>query len=105
MNKQYGRADLARIAAKDMADRGLTAEFSTSALNQLAAFEKPSQEFVAGVRDANIRNLSSLLWCSIDNEESRDLDQLTVCERLPNGALKVMVAIADVDTLVKRFTH
>ncbi len=102
MNKQYGRADLARIAAKDMADRGLTAEFSTSALNQLAAFEKPSQEFVADIRDANIRNLSSLLWCSIDNEESRDLDQLTVCERLPNGALKVMVAIADVDTLVKK---
>jgi exoribonuclease R len=63
MNKQYGRADLARIAAKDMADRGLTAEFSTS----------------------------------IDNEASRDLDQLTVCERLPNGALKVMVAIADVE--------
>jgi exoribonuclease R len=63
MNKQYGRADLARIAAKDMADRGLTAEFSTS----------------------------------IDNETSRDLDQLTVCERLPNGALKVMVAIADVE--------
>lgn len=54
MNKQYGRADLARIAAKDMANRGLTAEFSTS----------------------------------IDNEESRDLDQLTVCEHLPNGALK-----------------
>lgn len=102
MNKQYGRADLARIAAKDMADRGLTAEFSTSALNQLAAFEKLSQEFVADIRDANIRNLSSLLWCSIDNEESRDLDQLTVCERLPNGALKVMVAIADVDTLVKK---
>ena len=64
MNKQYGRADLARIAAKDMADRGLTAEFSTSI---------------------------------DDNEESRDLEQRTVCERLPNGALKVMVAIADVE--------
>ena len=102
MNKQYGRADLARIAAKDMVDRGLTAEFSTSALNQLATFEKPSQEFAADIRDTNIRNLSSLLWCSIDNEESRDLDQLTVCERLPNGAVKVMVAIADVDTLVKK---
>ncbi len=89
MNKQYGRADLARIAAKDMADRGLTTEFSTSALKQLAAFEKPSQEFVAGIRDANIGNLSSLLWCSIDNEKSRDLDQLTVCERLPIGVRAV----------------
>ena len=97
MNKQYGRADLARIAAKAMVDRGLTAEFSNSALDQLAAFDKPSQESAADIRD-----LRSLLWCSIDNEESRDLDQLSVCEVLPNGAVKILVAIADVDTLVKK---
>jgi exoribonuclease II len=97
MNKQYGRADLARIAAKAMVDRGLTAEFSSSALDQLAAFDKPSQESAADIRD-----LRSLLWCSIDNEESRDLDQLSVCDVLPNGAVKILVAIADVDTLVKK---
>lgn len=97
MNKQYGRADLARIAAKAMVDRGLTAEFSSSALDQLAAFDKPSQETATDIRD-----LRSLLWCSIDNEESRDLDQLSVCDVLPNGAVKILVAIADVDTLVKK---
>jgi exoribonuclease-2 len=97
MNKQYGRADLARIAAKDMVDRGLTAEFSTASLKQLATFDKPSQESAPDIRD-----LRSFLWCSIDNEESRDLDQLTVCEYLTNGTVKVLVAIADVDTLVKK---
>ncbi|MEY4537136.1 MAG: hypothetical protein RL171_1287 [Pseudomonadota bacterium] len=97
MNKQYGRADLARIAAKAMVDRGLVAEFSTASLNQLAAFDGSHQESAPDIRD-----LRALLWCSIDNEESRDLDQLTVCERLPNGAVKVLVAIADVDTLVKK---
>jgi exoribonuclease-2 len=97
MNKQYGRADLARIAAKAMVDRGLAAEFSSTALDQLAAFDKSKQE-----GDADIRDLRSLLWCSIDNEESRDLDQLTVCELLPNGVIKVLVGIADVDTLVKK---
>ena len=97
MNKQYGRADLARIAAKAMVDRGLAAEFSTNAIDQLAGLEKPSEEVASDIRD-----LRQLLWCSIDNEESRDLDQLTVCEILQNGAIKVLVAIADVDTLVKK---
>ena len=97
MNKQYGRADLARIAAKAMVDRGLAAEFSSNAIDQLAGLEKLSKEVASDIRD-----LRQLLWCSIDNEESRDLDQLTVCEILQNGAIKVLVAIADVDTLVKK---
>ena len=97
MNKQYGRADLARIAAKAMVDRGLAAEFSSNAIDQLASLEKLSKEVASDIRD-----LRQLLWCSIDNEESRDLDQLTVCEILQNGAIKVLVAIADVDTLVKK---
>jgi exoribonuclease II len=97
MNKHYGRTDLARIAAKAMVDRGLAAEFSTAALDQLSDINKPSQESAADIRD-----LRQLLWCSIDNEESRDLDQLSVCEVLPNGGVKILVAIADVDTLVKK---
>ena len=49
----------------------------------------------------SICDLRQLLWCSIDNDQSMDLDQLTVAERLPAGAVKVLVAIADVDALVK----
>lgn len=97
MNKQYGRKDLARIAAKAMVDRGLVAAFSSESLNQLASLDTQKQE-----TSPEIKDLRHLLWCSIDNEESRDLDQLSVCEVLPNGTVKVMVAIADVDTLVKK---
>ena len=50
----------------------------------------------------NIRDLRNLLWSSIDNDTSRDLDQVEVAERLPNGETKVLVAIADVDTFVPK---
>ena len=51
-----------------------------------------------------MRDLRHLLWCSIDNDDSRDLDQLTVAEQLEDGAVRIMVAIADVDSLVKKDT-
>ena len=43
-----------------------------------------------------------LLWASIDNDDSLDLDQLSVAEQLPHGAVKILVAIADVDAIVKK---
>ncbi len=48
------------------------------------------------------RDLRGLLWSSIDNRESRDLDQVEVAEQLPNGNVRVLVGIADVDSLVPR---
>jgi len=93
----YTRADLARIATDAMTERGLEPEFSAAVQQQLALISGPASE--AG---ADIRDLTALLWCSIDNDDSRDLDQLTVCEELPGGAVKLLVAIADVDALVKK---
>jgi exoribonuclease-2 len=48
--------------------------------------------------------MRSLLWCSIDNDDSRDLDQLTVAEQLPDGNVRAIVAVADVDAIVKKGT-
>ncbi len=50
----------------------------------------------------NIRDLRHLLWSSIDNDTSRDLDQIEVAERLPTGETKVLVGIADVDTFAAK---
>ena len=95
----HSRSDLARLATSVMSERGLQPEFSTRVDQQLAAITGPGSESGPGIQD-----LTGLLWCSIDNDDSRDLDQLTVCEALPKGAVKIFVAIADVDALVKKGT-
>jgi len=80
-----------------MTERGLQPEFSANVVQQLAQINGPGRDDSADVHD-----LTGLLWCSIDNDDSLDLDQLTVCEALHNGNLKMLVAIADVDALVKK---
>ena len=93
----YHRSDLARIATEAMKEHGLEPDFSPGALRQLADIHGPGHDAGAQVRD-----LTALLWCSIDNDDSLDLDQLTVCEPLAGGAVKVLVAVADVDVLVAK---
>jgi exoribonuclease-2 len=48
-----------------------------------------------------MRDMRDLLWASIDNDDSRDLDQLTVAEAMPADKVKILIAIADVDAVVK----
>ncbi len=91
------RSILQRIAHRVMLEKGLVPEFPPPALAELAGIHGP-----ATVAGESTRDLRSLLWCSIDNDDSRDLDQLTVAEAMPNGAARVLVAIADVDALVKK---
>jgi VacB/RNase II family 3'-5' exoribonuclease len=92
-----GSALLGDIARRAMLDRGLLPEFSAAALNQTAAIAGP-----ASASDPGIRDLRNLLWASIDNDDSRDLDQLSVAQPLSGGAVKIWVAIADVDAIVQR---
>jgi exoribonuclease-2 len=100
-SKRPNRHDLDSIAWRAMKERGLEPEFSPAAIAQLQRIDGAAQAAPAGTP---IRDLRELLWCSIDNDDSRDLDQLTVAEPLPRGGARVLVAIADVDSLVERDT-
>ncbi len=97
MHEATDMTDLGAIARRAMLDRGLEPDFPADALQQLNGIAGPARE-----TEPSLRDLRMLLWCSIDSDSSMDLDQLTVAEPLPGGAVKVMVAIADVDALVKR---
>jgi exoribonuclease-2 len=50
---------------------------------------------------AGVRDLRSLLWSSVDNRESRDLDQIEVAERIDDGSIRIRIGVADVETLVQ----
>jgi exoribonuclease-2 len=80
-----------------MVQRGLLPDFSPAVI---AEADRITHAAVASGADA--RDLRHLPWASIDNDDSRDLDQLSVAETSPDGAVKVLVAIADVDALVKK---
>jgi len=88
---------LAKIAIIAMQERGLEPDFSKEAHDQLDLITAPGED-----NDPKIQDLSGLLWCSLDNDDSRDLDQLTTCSELENGNYKILIAIADVDALVKK---
>ncbi|HSR12700.1 MAG TPA: RNB domain-containing ribonuclease [Thermodesulfobacteriota bacterium] len=88
---------LERIAYRAMKERGFLPDFSGAILNEL---EKIQQ--VEGAEESPGKDLRHLLWASIDNDDSLDLDQLTVAEILPDKTVKILVAVADVDSIVKR---
>src|SRR5437762_601906 len=88
---------LRRIARRAMVARGLLPDFSPAVLAEASASTRAGTDNAPSVRD-----LRGLLWASIDNDDSRDLDQLSVAQPLAGGAVKILVAIADVDALVKQ---
>jgi exoribonuclease-2 len=88
---------LERIAYRVMKERGFLPDFSRAALNDL----KNIQQDDGGAKSLG-KDLRHLLWASIDNDDSLDLDQLTVAEALPDKTVKILVAVADVDALVKK---
>ncbi len=93
---QTHRVILQGIAHRVMLERGLLPDFSNEALSELEKIQVPS-----ALNTEPTRDLRGLLWASIDNDESLDLDQLTVAEALPGDKVRILVAVADVDALVK----
>ena len=96
-SNQSHRAHLRAIAVRTMRERGLDPDFPPDALAEAAAITTAPT-----TTEEPTRNLRTLLWCSIDNDDSRDLDQLSVAEALPGGDVNVLVAIADVDAAVAK---
>jgi VacB/RNase II family 3'-5' exoribonuclease len=111
---QPDRAVLERVARRAMLERGLLPDFSPAALAELDKLRSPASVAASpaaatpvgdgGGADDPVRDLRHLLWASIDNDSSLDLDQLTVAEAAPDGRVRLLVAIADVDALVKKET-
>jgi VacB/RNase II family 3'-5' exoribonuclease len=94
-NASAGRERLRAIARRAMTERGLLPDFSPAALAQTEALG----ERVVATGPA-IHDLRDLPWASIDNDDTRDLDQLSVAEPLAGGTVKLVVAVADVDETV-----
>jgi VacB/RNase II family 3'-5' exoribonuclease len=91
------RDRLRAIAVRAMRERGFAAEFPRDVEVQVARLAGPARSTEEPTRDLRDR-----LWCSIDNDDSRDLDQLSVAEALPNGETRVLIAVADVDAIVSK---
>ena len=95
-NNGNAKGRLEQIARRVMLERGFWPDFSTAAMAEMGRLQQDNQGPKNGVRD-----LRHLPWASIDNDDSRDLDQLTAAEALTNNQTRILVAVADVDALVK----
>lgn len=80
-----------------MRKQGFEPEFPAAVIREVRALDDPSDD----ARPADARDLRALPWSSVDNRESRDLDQIEVAERLTDGSIRVRIGVADVDALVK----
>jgi exoribonuclease-2 len=93
--------DLQATAKEVMQRHGFEPDFPPQVPLQLADLKAHPPQIAAG---GDIRDLRNLLWSSIDNDTSRDLDQIEVADRASNGDVKIMIGIADVDAFVAKQT-
>jgi VacB/RNase II family 3'-5' exoribonuclease len=100
-NPNPTQVDLQAVAKAVMQQRGFNPDFPPAVKKQLTDLSAHPPQIAAG---KDVRDLRNLLWSSIDNDTSRDLDQIEVAERLPDDSVKVLVGIADVDAFVPKQT-
>ncbi len=94
------KIDLRTVARRAMMERSLAPDFSDEVRAETAALAREAAAPIAPAESG--KDLRELFWASIDNDDSRDLDQLSVAEPLAGGSVKLSIAIADVDALVKK---
>jgi exoribonuclease R len=93
--------DLQAVAKTVVQAHGFQPDFSPEIQQQLQQLRSHPPTLAAA---GSVRDLRNQLWSSIDNDTSRDLDQIEVAERLPNGDTKVLIGIADVDAFAAKST-
>ena len=93
----FASLNLLAIARQTMIDAGFKPDVPAPVLQELQNLKVSVSD-----QEPKIRDLRALLWSSIDDAKSRDLDQVEYAERLPNGDVRLLVGIADVDALVKK---
>jgi VacB/RNase II family 3'-5' exoribonuclease len=89
--------DLRARAHQAMLDAGFHPDFPSDISRETQALKQ-----IVPNNDGKVRDLRALLWSSIDNDNSRDLDQVEFAEKLPDGSTRVLVGIADVDSSVPK---
>jgi exoribonuclease-2 len=99
MNSPQPPFDLKASALQTMLEHGFELDFSSQARDQLAQLTHPLPGSVTGHETRDLRNL---FWSSIDNDSSRDLDQIEVAVPLEDGRTRIMIGIADVDVFVPK---
>jgi exoribonuclease-2 len=90
------KVDLRAMAHKALIEAGFTPDFEPAALSQLSKIARKTST------TADTKDLRNLLWSSIDNNESMDLDQIEYAEKLSDGNTRILVGIADVDAFVPK---
>ena len=98
MNEHGSNNWLTGKAHQAMIENGFEPEFTAEVWDQVKAIQSRPEP----TEDASVRDMRQLLWSSIDNVTSRDLDQIEFAEQLPNGDIRVLVGIADVDASVAK---
>jgi exoribonuclease-2 len=93
------RLDLQAMARQVMIEHGFEPDFPSETPQQLGQIRAHPPGLASS---ASVRDLRALLWSSIDNDTSKDLDQIEVAEQLADGKLRVMIGIADVDAFVAK---
>ncbi|HZG53600.1 MAG TPA: RNB domain-containing ribonuclease [Pyrinomonadaceae bacterium] len=99
MTSASSNPDLRSIALRAMTRSGLATDFPAEVLREALSLSRAGGEKNI---DASVRDMRDVPWSSIDNPESRDLDQVEYVERLPDGRLRLLIGIADVDSFVPK---